>query len=89
MLQVLQQGKICRKKGGELEGRGPLWGESPLLMKLRGDDGPEKRFQDRRPTQPLGCQGLVPQACVIINSSLFISVPVWAINDRLTLVKAE
>ena len=62
MLQVLQQGKICRKKGGELEGRGPLWGESPLLMKLRGDDGPEKRFQDRRPTQPLGCQGLVPQA---------------------------
>ena len=50
------------KKGGELEGRGPLWRESQLLMKLRGDDGLEKRFQDRRTTQPLGCQGLVPRA---------------------------
>lgn len=62
MLQVLQQGKYAGKKGGELEGSVPLWGESPLLMKLRGDDGLEKRFQDRRTTQPLGCQGLVPRA---------------------------
>lgn len=58
MLQVLQQGKICRKKG-ELEGRGCLCrGESPLLMKLRGDDGLESDFQDRRTTQPLKLQGL-------------------------------
>lgn len=60
MLQVLQQGKICKKKGGELEGRGPLWGDSLLLMKLTGDDGPEKGFQDRSTTHPLDCQGFVP-----------------------------
>ena len=61
MLQVLHQGKICRRKGGELEGRGPLWGESLLLMKLRGDDGPEKQFQDRRTTHPLGCRDSRPE----------------------------
>lgn len=35
---------------------------------------------------------LVPSACcsgVIMKSSLFTSVPVGTINDRITLVKAE
>lgn len=52
--------------GGELEGRG-LSEESLLLMQTRGDGGPEKRFQDRRITQPPGCLGLsCPQPAVLV-----------------------